>query len=317
MFTKQYDGTVIRKAVTLYLSGKMSFRLVAEATGVSKSSVHRWVQTLHHLIHRPKKTKRTRKPKFPSLIMDVKRLLDSSDILKFTSLSDLQICLPYKVSKSWLRVALRKARVSRRRFTHVKTSGSTLDTEPKVMAFKSLIQTIPLEQIVCVDETGFLNRGNSIYGYFPMGKCPKVIHNRSRERLSCAMAISSSRVLHASIQQTPFNTSTYQGFLQTLLPLLPQHVKYILMDNVSFHHSYQIKQLITSKGLSPLFIPPYSPQFNPIEEVFSILKRRFRKLYCVNQMPFGNAVNASIRDISSNYITSNNYSHAFRSWLKS
>lgn len=317
MFTKQYDGNIIRKAVSLYLSKKTTYRHVAEAIGVSKSSVHRWVQKLHHLILKPKKIKKTRKPKFPTLISDVRTLFASSDQLTFSSLTDLQKSLPYKVSKSWLRIAIRKARVSRRRFTTVKISGATKDPTHKIQAFKDFIQNVSLDQIVCVDETGFLNRANATYGYFPMGKKPKALCVRCRERFSCAMAISSSSILHYAIQQKSFTTSTFKGFLEALLPRLSPRVKYILMDNIPFHHNYQIKQLLSSKGITPLFIPPYSPQFNPIEEVFSVLKRRFRKLYGVERKSFADAVHASARDISKSYNPIGNYNHAFRSWLKS
>ena len=44
------------------------------------------------------------------------------------------------------------------------------------------------------------------------------------------------------------------------------------MDNVSFHKSKKIKKLVEDSGNHLLFIPPYSPDFNPIEEVFSKLK---------------------------------------------
>jgi transposase len=49
------------------------------------------------------------------------------------------------------------------------------------------------------------------------------------------------------------------------------------MDNVAFHHSKIIKELIHKKGWEYLYTPPYSPVFNPIEGVFSIVKRHYSK----------------------------------------
>ena len=49
------------------------------------------------------------------------------------------------------------------------------------------------------------------------------------------------------------------------------------MDNVSFHKSKRIKDLIEGSNNKILFIPPYSPDFNPIEEVFSELKSFIKK----------------------------------------
>lgn len=49
------------------------------------------------------------------------------------------------------------------------------------------------------------------------------------------------------------------------------------MDNVSFHHSHKVQQTIREKEWECLFVPPYSPVFNPIEGVFSIVKRHYQK----------------------------------------
>ena len=49
------------------------------------------------------------------------------------------------------------------------------------------------------------------------------------------------------------------------------------LDNVAFHKSYRIREVIENSGNHVLFIPPYSPDFNPIEEVFSKLKFYIRR----------------------------------------
>lgn len=51
----------------------------------------------------------------------------------------------------------------------------------------------------------------------------------------------------------------------------------ILMDNVSFHHSKRVIEFLEFKNWDVLFTPPYSPVFNPIEGVFSIVKRYYQK----------------------------------------
>ena len=52
--------------------------------------------------------------------------------------------------------------------------------------------------------------------------------------------------------------------------------KHILMDNARIHHK-AVKAIVDSGNLV-LFIPPYSPDFNPIEEVFSSMKSYIKKL---------------------------------------
>jgi len=58
-------------------------------------------------------------------------------------------------------------------------------------------------------------------------------------------------------------------------PLLDDtHV--VIMDNASFHKGTETARLITETGASLLFLPPYSPEFNPIEKDFANIKRRWQ-----------------------------------------
>jgi DDE superfamily endonuclease len=52
----------------------------------------------------------------------------------------------------------------------------------------------------------------------------------------------------------------------------PAEKSVIVMDNASFHHSERIRQMCAEAGVKLIYLPPYSPDFNPIEEFFSELK---------------------------------------------
>jgi hypothetical protein len=86
------------------------------------------------------------------------------------------------------------------------------------------------------------------------------------------------------------------------IPTFPLSVKYILLDNVSFHRSNCIKEFVESKGFKFLFIPPYSPQYNPIEEVFSDMKRVFRRSLMASNRKFDLAISDSINYIKENQL---------------
>jgi transposase len=49
------------------------------------------------------------------------------------------------------------------------------------------------------------------------------------------------------------------------------------MDNLSAHKSSRVRELIESRSCELLYLPPYSPGFNPIEEAFAKLKALLRK----------------------------------------
>jgi putative transposase len=68
-----------------------------------------------------------------------------------------------------------------------------------------------------------------------------------------------------------YKATTFSAFLKTRQ--LPE-TTVILLDNASIHRSSLVKQVVIEKNWTLLFLPPYSPWFNPIE-AFSIVKRQF------------------------------------------
>lgn len=58
--------------------------------------------------------------------------------------------------------------------------------------------------------------------------------------------------------------------------LVPGQV--VIMDNASFHKNIKIKNLIEKAGCRLVFLPPYSPDLNPIENYWAVLKKRIKKI---------------------------------------
>lgn len=63
-----------------------------------------------------------------------------------------------------------------------------------------------------------------------------------------------------------------------LLPALPTNST-IIWDNASFHKSLKLKELIEEAGHTMIFLPPYSPDLNPIEHKWHEVKQRLRSFY--------------------------------------
>ena len=70
------------------------------------------------------------------------------------------------------------------------------------------------------------------------------------------------------------NTAVFNAWLARQLgPVLTaQHV--VILDNAAFHKSAKTRQLVAARGARLLFLPPYSPDLNPIERDFATLKKR-------------------------------------------
>ena len=90
------------------------------------------------------------------------------------------------------------------------------------------------------------------------------------------MAINNKEIIyHEMHKEQSINTNLFEQFIEVICSLFTG--KYILMDNVSFHKSKRIREAINKSNNKILFIPPYSPDFNPIEEVFGKLKSYIKK----------------------------------------
>ena len=90
------------------------------------------------------------------------------------------------------------------------------------------------------------------------------------------MAISYNKIIQYEIHKTNINRNIFIKFIQLIVNNIKNH--YFLMDNVSFHKGKELKQIIENSSNKLIFIPPYSPQFNPIENVFSQMKRNLDNL---------------------------------------
>jgi len=61
----------------------------------------------------------------------------------------------------------------------------------------------------------------------------------------------------------------FEDFIEQLLPLCgrwPERNSVLVMDNASIHHTKRIQQMCNNAGVKLVYLPPYSPNLNPIEE---------------------------------------------------
>jgi transposase len=134
------------------------------------------------------------------------------------------------------------------------------------------------ERLVFVDETavttsmarryGRSKRGQRLYASVPHGH---------RKTLTTVAAIRSDAFMAQHTIDGAMNTERFESWIAS--HLVPQLRKgdIVIMDNVSFHKSPGVRKLIEDAGATLEFLPPYSPDMNPIEKSFSKLKAFLRK----------------------------------------
>ena len=133
------------------------------------------------------------------------------------------------------------------------------------------------EHFVFVDESGCDRRaGFRRTGWSPLGVTPTQVALFQREqRYQILPAYAVDGIILSRVFQGSTDSTVFEDFIEQLLPLCgkwPEPKSVLVMDNASFHHTERITQMCYNAGVKLMYLPPYSPDLNPIEEFFAELK---------------------------------------------
>lgn len=148
--------------------------------------------------------------------------------------------------------------------------------------YASNIVLHPIENLILLDETCINNHLTKHYGYSPKSvKGIKPVPANRGLNLSCMCAIFKEGLIAYEIRRGSYNSEFFVEFIQNKLADFfrnnPQ--KILIMDNARFHHLEIVLLKLRELGFAFKFLPPYSPQLNPIEEFFSMIKSRFTSIH--------------------------------------
>ena len=137
---------------------------------------------------------------------------------------------------------------------------------------------IPEEDRIYLDESGinqyiYREYGRAFRGQKVMGE----VSGQRFVRESFVAGLYKGKFLAPMCFQGTCNTELFNTWLEKmLLPSLPKG-KVLILDNASFHRSEKTKHLVENAGCKLLFLPPYSPDLNPIEKYWANLKVKIRE----------------------------------------
>ena len=132
-------------------------------------------------------------------------------------------------------------------------------------------------RLVFIDETGTSTnmarlRGRSKRGQRLIGKVP---HGHWKITTFVA-GLRHDAITAPFVIDKPMNGPIFRAYLeQCLVPTL-QPGDIVVMDNLSSHKNEKVRQIIEAAGAELLYLPPYSPDFNPIEKAWSKIKQLMR-----------------------------------------
>lgn len=137
------------------------------------------------------------------------------------------------------------------------------------------------KNIIYLDESGFANDMPRTHGYSSKGKrCYGEKNWHARGKINAIGAIIGFTFLTVCLFDTNINSDVFYAWLtKDLLPKTSAG-SVIVMDNATFHKRNDMVQAIKTQGHIPEYLPPYSPDLNPIEHKWAQAKAVRKKLKC-------------------------------------
>jgi transposase len=134
------------------------------------------------------------------------------------------------------------------------------------------------KRFVFIDETwaktnmtrlhGRILRGQRLHALVPYGHW---------QTMTFIGALRSDGLCAPCVLDGPVNAENFLAYVEQILAPTLRRGDLVVMDNLSSHKGQAIRQAIRAAGAKLFFLPPYSPDLNPIEQVFSKLKTLLRK----------------------------------------
>lgn len=144
--------------------------------------------------------------------------------------------------------------------------------------WKRLRRKLAAERLVFIDETWTKTNMTRTHGRSLKGTrlVAKVPHGRWRT-LTFIAALRKDQLTAPCVLEGPINGICFRAYVEQVLVPTLKRGDIVIMDNLGSHKAGATRRIIERAGATAVFLPPYSPDFNPIEQAFAKLKSDLRK----------------------------------------
>jgi transposase len=142
----------------------------------------------------------------------------------------------------------------------------------------TVAERIDARRLVFVDEMGTNTSLSPLYGWAKKGERVYSLVPRNRGKNTTLLSSMSVEGMGASLAvEGATDREVFETYVERVLAPGLRRGQLVVMDNLTAHKGERVKELIEEQGCKLLYLPPYSPDLNPIEEAFSKVKRILRK----------------------------------------
>ena len=147
------------------------------------------------------------------------------------------------------------------------------------IAWRVLVaRALDQRRLVFVDEMGTTTSLAPLYAWAPKGERARCEVPRNRGKNTTLLASMTAEGMGSCLAVVGSTTkAVFEAYLERVLAPTLRPGQVVVMDNLASHKGEKVRELIEGRGWELLYLPPYSPDFNPIEEAFAKVKALLRK----------------------------------------
>jgi transposase len=304
MYNVEYRKSVVQLVYFFGIRGAAAF------TMASPSSVCRWAKNIYQKIYKKRLSCIT-----DDVIVAIRCFLKNNCVARVKDVKEfVSLTFEHIVSRQLIQTVLAQIGITfKRTQTRARKREPGHEYNSRVSRFCRLYtnKLSSSQLIVSIDESAIDERSRPEYGYADIGEKailfnPPVMKMKiKKQTLLMAIATDDSKIY--SLYNHAVDSNSFADFILQL-PYPPNTT--IIMDNLGAHDVLNVQVAMEVKGYTPLFTPPQSPEFNPIEMVFGAVKNKF-KIYRYNPefTTIADAVDNLVASSTSNREIPNYFEH--------
>lgn len=158
---------------------------------------------------------------------------------------------------------------------------------------------VALGRLIFIDESGAKTNMTRLYGRAPRGQ--RVVDATPHGHWTTTTMISALRVDGSTadmVIESATDGATFLAYVQQVLGPTLKRGDLVIMDNLAAHKMAAVVKAIAATGAEAKFLPPYSPDLNPIEKMWSKIKAYLRKTKARTKEALWTAIGAALATVT-------------------
>jgi transposase len=149
----------------------------------------------------------------------------------------------------------------------------------KRAGYRRRVSGLDVTRLIFLDETAINTAMTRRFGRAPSGqRASEIVPRNYGEHLSCIGALSLSGLVASMTVQGAVDTLAFDAYVREILAPCLRMGDIVVLDNLYVHKASEIEEEVARRGGRVVWLPPYSPDYSPIEQCWSKIKACLRRL---------------------------------------